>query len=147
MAKRAPGELWSRLRPVIRKARGQPTQAEDVLCQALRRRDVAGFKFRRQHAVERYVVDFYCARARLVIEVDGPIHDFSKEDDATRQQSLEDLSLRVLRFRNDEVLMYLDDVLQEIEVALKTSPPAAATPSPQRGEGDRRAEQGGSNDA
>ena len=125
------------MRPVVREARHQPTPAEDSLWQALRRRRLGGFKFRRQHAIERYVVDFYCANARLVIEVDGPIHDFSKEDDATRQQHLEELNLRVLRFRNDDVLTRLEEVLGRIEEALKTSPPAAATPSPQRGEGDR----------
>jgi len=97
-------------------------------------------KFRRQHVIGRFVVDFYCARARLVIEVDGPIHQLQREEDATRQGYLESLNLRVLRFSNDEVLARPENVLSAISEALKTSPPAAATPSPHRGEGDRKSE-------
>ena len=132
MAKRAPKDLWSRLRPIVRENRTQPTKAEDALWQAIRRKGVPGFKFRRQHVIDRFVVDFYCASARLVVEVDGPIHDFSKAEDAVRQEFLESLNLRVLRFSNDEVLVNLAGVLGRIEGVL-TSPP---TPSPQRGEGD-----------
>jgi very-short-patch-repair endonuclease len=134
------------MRPVVREARHHPTPAEDALWQALRRRRLGGFKFRRQHAIDRYVVDIYCPKARLVIEVDGPIHNFSRHDDAIRQRNLVELNLRVVRFTNDEVVDQLEDVLRRIEEALRASPPAAASPSPQRGEGDRRAEQGGSND-
>jgi very-short-patch-repair endonuclease len=133
VAKRASTDLWSRLRPIVRASRAQPTEAEDVLWQGLRRHSVAGFKFRRQHVIDRFVADFYCAKARLVIEVDGPIHDFSREEDAMRQQFLESLHLRVLRFNNDEVLGDLDGVLRRIEDVV-TSPP---TPSPHRGEGTK----------
>jgi len=133
MAKQAPTDLWSRLRPIARENRAQATEAENVLWQAIRRHSLSGFRFRRQHVIDRFVVDFYCARARLVVEVDGPIHDSRAEDDATRQNHLESLNLRVLRFSNDEILGNLKDVLARLEAAL-TSPPA---PSPQRGEGDQ----------
>ena len=63
-----------------------------------------GLKFRRQHAIDRYIVDFYCPEARLVIEVDGPIHRYTQDEDAQRQIKLEEHGLRVLRFTNDQVL-------------------------------------------
>jgi very-short-patch-repair endonuclease len=63
-----------------------------------------GFKFRRQHAIGPYFVDFYCVQASLVIEVDGSIHDGQVDQDVARQQYLESLGLRVLRFTNDEIL-------------------------------------------
>ena len=102
-AKRPEPELWARLKPLAREKRAEPTEAEDRLWQALRRRG-AGSKFRRQHTIDRFSVDFYCAGARLVVEVDGPIHEFTRADDAIRQEHLKSLGLRVLRFKNEEVL-------------------------------------------
>jgi very-short-patch-repair endonuclease len=84
----------------------------------LRQRALSDFKFRRQHAIERFIVDFYCASARLVVEVDGPIHDYTPEEDALRQEYLEGLGLRVIRFTNDTVLYQIDVVLQQIEATL-----------------------------
>jgi very-short-patch-repair endonuclease len=124
------------LKPVAREHRAEATGAESILWASLRRRAITGFKFRRQHAIDRYIVDFYCPRARLVVEVDGPIHDLQQAEDAARQEHLESLNLRVLRFSNDEVTENLENVLSRIEAALTTSPPAAATPSPEPGEGD-----------
>jgi hypothetical protein len=68
--------LWEKLKPVARQMRQEPTQAEDLLWQSLRNHQLLGFKFRRQHSIERFIVDFYCAEAKLVIEIDGPIHDY-----------------------------------------------------------------------
>jgi very-short-patch-repair endonuclease len=75
---------------------------------------VQGLKFRRQHAIDRYIVDFYYPEARLVIEVDGPIHEFTQDEDTQRQLKLEEHGLRVLRFSNDQVLYKLEDVLAKI---------------------------------
>jgi very-short-patch-repair endonuclease len=106
-------ETWRRLRDRVREFRANPTQAEEYQWKALRSRP-GGFKFRRQHAIRQYVVDFYCVAARLVVEVDGPIHGTNQADDAYRQAFLETLDLRVLRFLNDEVLMELPTVVNRI---------------------------------
>jgi very-short-patch-repair endonuclease len=108
------GKLWGKLKPVARVMRHKPTEAEDVLWQRLRRDQIAGFHFRRQHAIDRYVVDFYCAQARLIIEVDGSIHAESVEQDAARQEFLENLGFRMIRFTNDQVLTDIDDVVEQI---------------------------------
>ncbi|MBN1921427.1 MAG: DUF559 domain-containing protein, partial [Anaerolineae bacterium] len=113
-ARRAAPELWAKLKPLARQMRHEPTPAEDLLWQRLRNRQLANTKFRRQHVIERFIVDFYAAEARLVIEVDGPIHDYTQGQDAIRQEYLESLSLRVIRFSNDQVLHHLDDVLDHI---------------------------------
>jgi very-short-patch-repair endonuclease len=111
-------ELWKKLKPLVRQKRRAPTPAEKVLWQRLRDHRLAGSQFRRQHAIGRFIVDFYCAQARLVIEVDGPIHNGTPEEDAARQDYLERLELRVIRFTNDDVLDRTEDVLKRIGEAL-----------------------------
>ncbi len=114
-----PPELWEKLKPLARQHRHNPTPAEDALWQRLRRNQLA-YHFRRQHTIERFIADFYCAKARPVIEVDGPIHDYTPEEDAIRQVYLESRGLRVLRFRNDEVLTNMEGVLEIILSALRS---------------------------
>ena len=65
-----------------------------------------------------YRVDFYCAAAKLVVELDGPIHDKQVEEDAVRQAALESFGYRILRFKNEEVGANLEDVLAKIREAL-----------------------------
>jgi len=113
----APPSLWQSLRPLVREKRGKPTVAEEQLWQALRPRRTTRFKFRRQHAIDRFIVDFYCVRARLVVEVDGPIYQRSREADAERQAHLESLGVKVLRFTNDQVLEEMPMVMALIEEA------------------------------
>jgi|SRR5690606_4283333 len=117
--RRAPPELWEKLKPLARQMRQAPTPAEDVLWQRLRNRQLKNAKFRRQRAIERFIVDFYCDAANLVIEVDGEIHQYTAEEDRLRQDYLEALGLRVLRFSNDEVLNNLDAVLEQIAEVLE----------------------------
>jgi very-short-patch-repair endonuclease len=83
--------------------RREPTAAEQRLWGLLRGSGL-GTRFRRQHAIGQFVVDFYCAAASLVIELDGSSHDGREPDDRIRQDWLEANGLTVLRFRNDEVL-------------------------------------------
>ncbi len=90
--------LWDKLKPIAREKRKQPTEAENLLWQHLHNYQVPGFKFRRQHCIGQFIVDFYCSKARLVIEVDGLIHHYQKEEDSLRQEYLESLGLKVLRF-------------------------------------------------
>lgn len=94
------------------------TEAEEHLWQALRRHGVLGLKFRRQHAIGPFIVDFYCVKASLVIEVDGPIHATRRSADEERQTYLESSGLRVLRFSNDDVLESLPSVLEQIEAVI-----------------------------
>jgi very-short-patch-repair endonuclease len=100
-----------------RHLRGTLTDAERKLWYALRDRRVAGFKFRRQHPEPPYTLDFFCAEARLVVEVDGGQH--SAEVDAKRTAALEAKGLQVLRFWNNEVLENLpgcvDAIVQAVE--------------------------------
>ncbi|WP_313885059.1 endonuclease domain-containing protein [Scytonema hofmannii] len=111
-------ELWEKLKPLARQMRCEPTPAEKLLWQKLRQKQLLGFKFRRQHAIDRFIVDFSCAEARLVVEVDGGIHDYTQKEDAIRQEFLESLGLRVVRFRNEDVLEGIEGVLEGIAVWL-----------------------------
>jgi very-short-patch-repair endonuclease len=98
--------------------RHNPTEAENALWQRLRDKGI-GAKFRRQHAIDRFIVDFYCAKSKLLIEVDGGIHDYTKEEDAIRQEFLEEVhSLQMLRFTNEEVLNNIEYVLERIKESL-----------------------------
>jgi very-short-patch-repair endonuclease len=115
------------------------TEAEKILWECLRRHRHHGYKFRRQHPIGEFIVDFYCPATKLVIEVDGPIHDDEEHQiyDSFRDKKLESRGLRVLRFTNWEVQNELDGVLEEISKSLKsyirkTSPP---TPLHKNGEG------------
>lgn len=107
---------WDEQRPLRRGMRARATPTEDALWQRLRNRQLAGAKFRRQHPVDHFIVDFYCAEAALAIEVDGGIHNQTREADALRQAYLEGLGLRFLRFTNDEVLNEIERVLAIIAV-------------------------------
>jgi len=115
---RTPPHLWEKLKPLAREMRRHPTPAEDKLWQRLRNRKLLGLKFRRQHALDRFIVDFYCSEAHLVVEVEGPIHQYRQEEDGIRRELLESLGLRVLRFTNDEVNSALDSVVERIAAAL-----------------------------
>jgi very-short-patch-repair endonuclease len=106
--------LWDKLKPIAREMRSKPTQAENLLWKKLRSHQLCGMKFRRQHNIERFIVDFYCRDPKLVIEVDGPIHQYQVEEDAIRQEFLESQKLKVLRFSNDVVLNDTDDVIKQI---------------------------------
>ncbi len=94
--------------------RTNSTFPEQRLWSMLRARQLGGMKFRRQHPVEPYVVDFLCASAKLVIELDGESHDGRLRYDDRRTQHLEDLGFQVLRVTNDDVLTNLDGVMELI---------------------------------
>jgi very-short-patch-repair endonuclease len=84
----------------------------------LRGQQIRGLPFRRQHPVGRFILDFYCPRKKLCVELDGGIHDDQQERDAERTEALSHLKIRVIRFRNEEVLHDLASVVQRIEAAL-----------------------------
>jgi very-short-patch-repair endonuclease len=112
-------ELWDALKPLARQMRQEPTPAEDALWEVIRNRKLDNFKFRRQHPIDRFIVDFYCAEAHLVIEVDGTIHDYTPDEDALRQAFIESRGITVIRFRNEDILERLDSSVAQIQATLK----------------------------
>ena len=96
------------------------TPAEKVLWNKLRNRKLKGYRFRRQHPIHEFVVDFFCYEALLVIEVDGDVHDIphQQERDTEREKILKSLGLKELRFRNEEVMNEMESVLEKIEKEL-----------------------------
>ncbi|HEX7656969.1 MAG TPA: endonuclease domain-containing protein [Sphingomonas sp.] len=132
--KRPPGEEPLRFQ---REARHNMSEPEKRLWQAIRNRKVADAKFRKQTWLGPFLVDFFCAEARLVIEVDGDTHAHQQDYDARRTAWIEREGFRVIRFSNDDVMRNLDGVVSAIEQALTLPPGSAgrAHPSPLQGEG------------
>ena len=101
--------------------RNSSTSAEATLWKSLQKKKLSGRKFRRQHSIENFIVDFYCPTEQLIVELDGAVHlDFAIQNkDYERQQQLEALGFKVLRFENKEVFENLDIVLNEIKENFK----------------------------
>lgn len=99
-----------------RQLRKQATGAEKILWQVLRNRKLNNLKFRRQHPIASYIVDFYCAEVVLIVELDGSIHTIpdEKDYDVARQEDLEGMGYRVLRFTNTQVEKDMNNVLSII---------------------------------
>jgi len=110
--------LWEKLKPIAKEMRRKPTEAENRLWQKLRRHKLQGFKFRHQHNIERFIVDFCCPEIKLVIEVDGPIHQYQMQEDQIRQEFLECQHYKVIRISNNEIKYDLDQVLERIKTHL-----------------------------
>ncbi len=115
--------------------RQAPTPAEQRLWRVLRNRQVGNYKFRRQVVIGRFIVDFYCAAARLVIEIDGDSHASQETSDLTRTAWLNDQGFHVIRFSNQDVNRQLDTVVRQIVLTCEERLKSAETPSPQEGEG------------
>src|SRR5579863_1920574 len=118
---------------IARKLRANSTDAEMRLWSRLRRKQLDGFRFRRQQPLGNYVVDFFCPEAKLIVEVDGGQH---ADESPARADWLAGRGYRVVRFWNNDVLANTDGVLLTIRDALHTpagTPPSL--PSPSRGEG------------
>jgi very-short-patch-repair endonuclease len=90
------------------------TPAEKILWNELRANKL-GVHFRRQQVIAGFIVDFYCHKFALVVEVDGDVHDLQKDEDERREKALSALGLRVVRFRNDEVMRNLSTVVGRIK--------------------------------
>ena len=102
-----------------RQLRRQPTRSEEILWRRLRGSRFRGAKFRRRVPFDRFVVDFYCHAAKLVVELDGRQHDWYAEYDAERTTILECRNVKVIRFTNAEVEGDLNSVLMRIGEALR----------------------------
>ena len=97
-----------------RQMRKEPTSAEALLWTRLRKKQLDGLKFRRQHIIHYFIVDFYCPTAKLAIEIDGPVHDEQEEYDEERDKILQELGYQVVRFKNADVERNLDEVVTRI---------------------------------
>ena len=104
-----------------RALRRNQTKPEAMLWERLRNRNLQGFKFRRQHIINDYIVDFFCKEKRLVIEIDGLYHNDSIQQglDKKREATLIENGYYLLRFENREVLENLEVVIKKIESSLK----------------------------
>jgi very-short-patch-repair endonuclease len=123
---------------IARQLRRDQTSAEQILWALLRRRQLAGVRFRRQHPVGRYVLDFCAPALRLAIELDGEIHSAQRDQDAHRSEQLEAFGYRVIRFKNEEVRADTDLVIRMIEEVIeemRRRPPPPRSPSPNSGGG------------
>ena len=113
---------YPEIKEIARRLRNNPTPSEKKLWSYIRNRKLDGKKFLRQHPIfyDRidnehffYIPDFYCAQEKLIVEVDGRIHDYQKERDKHREEVLEGMGLRIIRIKNEE-LDDMDNVLERI---------------------------------
>jgi very-short-patch-repair endonuclease len=106
--KSASGKLFE----LARENRRNPTEAEYALWQILRKKQLNGYRFRRQHPIDKYIVDFYCHQLSLIIEVDGEYHndEEQKEYDNYRTETLEEWGMTLIRLSNDFVLEDIEKV-------------------------------------
>jgi len=104
------------------------TPAEQILWLRLNKSQL-GFRFKAQHPIDIFIADFYCHQFKLVVEIDGGIHEQKKEYDEGRTAELEQLGLTIIRFTNEEVLSDIDSVIKKISMYLVSSV-ADTAPSP-----------------
>lgn len=127
--KTADPTFYGLMKDYARKMRyNKPTKAETLLWDALAGKKLEGYKFRRQHIIGGYIADFVCLKEKLIIEVDGLIHQLpeNKKSDEERTAWLKEQGFRVIRFSNNQVTQNLDSVLNSILRTLKKAPPSGA---------------------
>src|SRR4030095_8005333 len=114
-------EVWSTSKENAKEHRKNPTDAEAIMWENLRNHKL-GYHFRRQHAIDMYIVDFVCLEKKLIIEIDGSIHvgTEAKEKDENRTKKLNELGFKVIRFTNYEVRFKNDEVIEKIKIDLET---------------------------
>ena len=101
--------------------RKDETKAEKVLWTRLNRKQMMGLQFRRQHPINRFIADFYCAKIKLVIEVDGGIHGLPENEayDIGRSEILNDFGITVIRFSNEQIIYDIENVMIKIGNSVK----------------------------
>jgi very-short-patch-repair endonuclease len=106
---------------LARELRKDETEAEKRLWIRLSRNQIRGLQFRRQHPLNIFIADFYCPKIKLVVELDGSIHEISEyeEHDIGRSEILNDFGITVIRFTNDQVLNDLDGTIDQIDCIVK----------------------------
>jgi len=101
--------------------RQQPTEAEAFLWNHLKGSQLSSYRIRRQFPIDRYIVDFCCLKRKLIIEIDGPIHQQQKVRDQSREVILKYYGFTIIRFTNDQVLKEIDKTLKQIQTYLDPS--------------------------
>ena len=101
--------------------RNNPTKAESMLWKAVQKKQLEDRKFRRQHSLGNYIVDFYCPKEKLIVELDGELHDnfINKENNLKRNNYLQAKGFKILRFVNYLVFEQLDMVMDAIKMEFK----------------------------
>jgi len=101
---------------IRRKLRREMTLSEQKLWLKLRGKQFKSFKFRRQHGIGPYVVDFFCPEKKLAIEVDGDIHAFNKQmkREQTREEFLKGLGIKIIRYTNNDILKNIAGVMEDL---------------------------------
>lgn len=119
--------------PVARRNRKEPTVEERRMWERLRDRKLEDAKFRRRGRIGPYIVDFVCLEAKLIVEIDGPLHELPErvEKDLERRRWLENEGYRVLRFKDKQARDDIDRVLKTIAAALVALGPSPLAPLPQ----------------
>ena len=122
--------LYGLLKEFVKQSRSTPTDEENALWQMLRGKKLEGYKFRRQHIIGSYIADFICLKAKLIIEVDGLIHQLpaNKANDEERTKWLKEKGFEVIRFTNEEVIGDTENVLAKILNELAIIQSAALIP-------------------
>ncbi len=102
--------------------RNNPTEAEMVLWNYLQNKGIRGLRFKFQHPIKYFIADFYCHKARLIIEIDGGYHQLSEqfEYDRSRDAELDILGLKVIRFTNEQIFSDIENTIQTIEYEINT---------------------------
>ena len=117
-------KLYLRIRELARAMRSNSTRAEDYFWEKVRNRRLFGLKINRQFIIQcridniytkYYIADFHCALIKMIIEIDGSIHDFKKDDDLLRTKQMTELGYTVIRFTNEQVLNHWEEVEMEIK--------------------------------
>ena len=137
ISKRIRGKTSAKTVLAARDLRRKLTLTEQVLWEALRDGRLDGLKFRRQHPFGPYIMDFFCVKAQLAVEIDGGVHDTleQKQYDRERTAYLEVHGLQVLRFRNEDVENKLAQVLEKILESTSPTPQPPPSPDLMSGEG------------
>ena len=124
------GSHMNDLVSLSRNLRKRQTDAENLLWRHLRGKQLEGFRFRRQHPIGRYIVDFVCLEKRLILEIDGGQHAIEKEKDIERDNWLKAEGYSTLRFWNNEVLTNLEGVFETIRLNILSNPENIETNGP-----------------
>ena len=119
------------MKKLARKLRNNMSPPEIILWNQLKGKKL-GYDFHRQKPIDNYIVDFFCSKLRLIIEVDGEVHKDKGEDDIERQSKLESLGLKVLRFKASDIMKNLNNVLEAIEYYIEEFEKELHTPSANR---------------
>jgi very-short-patch-repair endonuclease len=122
--------MYFRAKPVTvataKLLRKNMTIPEELLWEKVKGKQIHGVRFRRQHPIDIFIADFYCHEARLVIEIDGEIHNDRSEYDDGREAEIEEYDVKVIRFSNDQVINDIESVIKKIRTVVGqrlSSPP------------------------